>query len=155
MKLKNSPKYFKVLVFCDNIYNKIIHSKYKKKYACLSDCYDNVILGSSLSKNFSGGGYRFGWLDFKTNNNELLTACESMASSVYSCPSTLLQYSTYSLLNEPSSIKKYYIFQCKMYQDICNYCIKRFNEMTIKCSNSRAAYYILLVFHSIKINSKK
>jgi aspartate aminotransferase len=148
-------EYFKVLVFCDNIYNKLIHSQYKKKYTCLSEYYDNVILGSGLSKNFSGGGYRFGWLDFKTNNTEILTACESMASNLYSCPSTLLQYSTYSLLNEPSSIKKYIIFQCKMYQDICNYCKERFNQMTLKCSNARAAFYIFLDFSFYKNKFKK
>ena len=58
----------------------------------------------------------------------------------------MLQHVAAEALKFPEDIKIQMEFQDNMYQTICEYCISKFNKINIKCSGSRAAWYILLDF---------
>ena len=151
-------KKYKVLVLSDDIYDKIIHPKFIKEFCSLKNHYDNIIYGSSLSKTFACGGYRLGWFVFPENNSlldYLYDICQSIASSIYSCPSIMLQHVAAEALKYPKDILDQMEFQNIMYQNVTQYCINRFTKMNVKCSDSKAAWYILLDFSYYKDNFEK
>lgn len=138
-------------VFFDGIYNEIVHPLYKEEYGDLRNYYDKIIFGSSLSKTFGCGGYRFGWLIFPENKLEkLYNICHIFASSIYSCPTNFLQYVAVDALKYPSDIKDQLIFQNKMFQTISNYCKNEFDLMNLNYSDCKAAWYFFVDFNNYK-----
>lgn len=144
-------KKYNTIVIADDIYSEIIHPKYKNDFGMIKNYYNRVISGSSLSKTFATGGYRLGWFIYPENDlNDLYNTNVSIASSIYSCPTIMLQYVAAEALKLPEDIKKHMNFQENMYQTICEYCKNKFEEMKIKYSNSKAAWYFLLDFSNYK-----
>ena len=142
-------KKYDVIVLSDDIYLGIVHDN--KKCSSIKDYYKNVIYGSSLSKLFACGGYRLGWFVFPKNNlDNLYNACISIASSIYSCPSVLLQYAAADALLYPDDIKDQLKFLNKIFNDIAQLCRIRFDKMKIIYSDSQAAWYFLLDFINYK-----
>ena len=144
-----------VIVLADQIYDGIIHSNIlTTKINCH---YDRVISGFSLSKLFACGGYRFGWLKFGNNLQNMYETCKSLASSIYSCPSVALQYVALEAMkfNDPQlnfQIK----FQKNVYTDVINFIKYKLSNLKLKYSNSQSAWYILIDFeyyHDILINN--
>ena len=139
-------KKYNCIVFADDIYNLIVHPKYKNEFGLLSKYYQNTIVGSSLSKTFACGGYRLGWLKFPDKLDNLYNICNILASSIYSCPSIMLQHVAAKALTFPDDIKNQMSFQENMYQEISEYCKSKFKNMNILYSNSKAAWYFLIDF---------
>jgi aspartate aminotransferase len=147
---------YNTIVIADDIYSEIIHPKYKNEYGYIKHYYKKVISGSSLSKTFACGGYRLGWFVFPEDDlDDLYKANISIASSIYSCPTLMLQYVAAEALKFPNDIHKQMIFQENMYQNISEFCKKRFLEMNLKFSNSKAAWYYLIDFSYYKDILKK
>ena len=143
-------KKYNCIVFADDIYNLIVHPKYKNEFGLLSKYYQNTIVGSSLSKTFACGGYRLGWLKFPDKLDNLYNICNILASSIYSCPSIMLQHVAAKALTFPDDIKNQMSFQENMYQEISEYCKSKFKNMNILYSNSKAAWYFLIDFSNYK-----
>ena len=149
-ELKELSKVFEkydCIVFSDEIYKEIVHKKYEDNLGDISDYYKKVIRGSSLSKSVACGGYRFGWLVFPNHYlDELYKISKVLASSIYTCPSLMLQYVAVTSLNKPDDIKLQIEFQREMFQSICEFCLDEFRSMNLLVSDSKSAWYILIDF---------
>jgi len=149
--IANVCKKYDVIILSDDIYANIIHSKYEDDYINISEVYKNVINSSSLSKTFACGGYRLGWLKFPdniddTNLKDLYNYCHVLASSIYSCPTIMLQHVAAKALEYPEEIKFQIKMQKNMFQTISEFCKKRFNDMKIRSSDSKSSWYYLIDF---------
>ena len=128
--MKNLSVIFKkydCIVFSDEIYKEIVHPKYE--FGNIKDYYSKIVRGSSLSKSVACGGYRLGWLIFDDSLNKLHKMCKVLASSIYSCPSIMLQHAAVKSLEEPEDIILQKEFQRHMFQNICEYCKDEFTSL--------------------------
>lgn len=142
-------KKYNSIVFFDGIYNEIVHPSYENDYGDLRKYYDKIIFGSSLSKTFASGGYRFGWLIFPKNDLiKLYDICHILASSIYSCPTNFLQYVAVDCLKYSDDIKENMLFQNNMFETIAKYCKKEFKKMKLTYSDCRGAWYFLIDFNN-------
>ncbi len=155
-EIEELAKIFKkhnTIVFSDSIYSDLVHKNYEKEMGKIEDFYDNVIIGSSLSKNVGCGGYRFGWLIFPIDKlSNLYDNCNNLASSIYSCPSLPLQYVAIKALEKPKDVKTMIQAQKVIFQEVALYCQKCFEELNLKYSESKAAWYFLISFENYKKN---
>ena len=97
--------------------------------------------------------------------NDVYDLSSILAGSLYSFPSTFLQHVASDALNmsgtqlvpvmqsDPkkkddvtNDITSQLVFQRKMFEDIANYCRGRFNEMGLKYTDSKAAWYFMVDF---------
>ena len=140
-------KKYNIIVLADQIYSKLTFPNIE--ITGIHKYYNKVIRGSSLSKTYACGGYRFGWLNFPLNLYELYTNTKSIASSIYSCPSAVFQHVAITALNHNNNNIKYYIeFQKNMYHQISLIIKEKLINMNLKFSDSQAAWYILIDFEN-------
>ena len=116
---------------------------------------EGAIVGSSMSKNFACGGYRFGWMIFPKELETLRQYCLCIASYMYTCPSTPIQFSAVKALEMPQDVQEHIDFQNKMWQNISNEIIPLFEEQHIECTKTEGAYYTMLDFKYYKQQFKK
>jgi aspartate aminotransferase len=104
---------YNLTVFADEIY----FNTSQVETISLSALYDKCIIGSSLSKDWASGGWRFGWMVFPDKLSSLHERMVSFGSSMYSCPSEFFNnVAADALLN----IKKeyYFIEQRRFFKEI-------------------------------------
>jgi len=138
---------YQSVVLHDYIYEHIIHPSCKDS-GDLSKIYSKCIKGSSLSKNVSCGGYRFGWLIFPDMLEDLWRKCLEIASIQYTCPTTPLQYVACDILS--ADLTPYYRAQSVMFGDVTKLCAKALREMNLRVSEPEGAYYLLVDFAAYK-----
>lgn len=74
---------YNITVFSDEIY----FNTSQINTISLSNIYEKCIIGSSLSKDWASGGWRFGWMIFSENLKNIHSKMISFGSIMYSCPS--------------------------------------------------------------------
>lgn len=148
-------KQHKTIVLADDIYADLVHAEYQDQFGMLANYYpEGTITGSSLSKQFGCGGYRLGWLNFPNKGapqdprlQDIYDICTAFASSLYSCPSPMLQHVASEALDaQDADIPLQLQFQSNMFQHIGEYCMGRFRRMGLRTSVARGAWYMLLDF---------
>ena len=152
-ELQDLAKIFKrhrALVISDEIYMKSIYPDKIHMTDSLSNYYHNVIIGSSLSKEFSTGGWRLGWLIFNKELNDIYNRVFRLSSSIYSCSSHPLQLLAIDAFKYPKELKDYINNNNIFFSRLGNYCYGRFNEMDLISSKPFAAWYIFLDFSNYK-----
>ena len=160
-KLSKIFNKYKCLIFSDEIYNKLVYKKYTNEYGSISNYCSDTIIASSLSKNWACGGYRFGWLKYpKTIINEdlrkLYKYSLNLASSIYTCPSIIMQHVGVEALTLNNNIQNQISFTNDMFETVNSFCHEKLEKMNIKCSNTKACWYKLLNFnyYKKKLNKK-
>jgi len=152
-ELEDLAKIFKrhrALVISDEIYMKSIYPDKIHMTDSLSNYYPNVIIGSSLSKEFTTGGWRLGWLIFNKELNDIYNRVFNLCSSIYSCSSQPLQLLAVDAFKYPEELKKYITNNNIFFSRLGSYCYGRFNEMDLITSKPFAAWYIFLDFSNYK-----
>lgn len=151
-------KEYNTFVFYDAIYENLVHKSQIDKMGDMRKSINDIIVGSSLSKDMGCGGYRFGWLRFNNKLNktkELYDYCTSLASSIYSCPSPMFQYLTIKALEKGDDIVKFVSFQQKMFEDIAKNILENLEETKIKITTPQACWYIWLDFSNYEKQLEK
>lgn len=151
-------KKYNTFIFYDAIYENLVHTSFKSKMGNLREAINEIIVGSSLSKDMGCGGYRFGWLQFinKKIENELdqtqdlYNYCTSLASSIYSCPSPMFQYLAIKALDKGEDIKKFVSFQQNMFETIGKTIINDLKDTKLKITTPQACWYLWLDFSNYK-----
>lgn len=145
------------IVLCDHIYAELTHPKYIKQFGRLENYYSNCIVGSSLSKVYGCGGYRFGWLIFPSSASvaTLYRQCQALASNIYTCPSTLFQYVASKLLRNPDKIKQHATFQLDMFSTINDRLQRHFVNMKLLPTSTQACWYTLVDFKNYRLELSK
>ena len=151
-KLASLLQKYNVIVLADEIYIDIHHNN---KIVSISEYIpDQTIIGTSVSKNIGCGGYRLGWMTFPKKLEYLYHRCSSMASSVYSCPNTIVQYATAEYLDQYKDdlrlfLKKQNDILAKNTQMICKLIdnSQKNHSKKIQYVYPNAAWYIMLCFN--------
>lgn len=136
---------YETIVLYDSIYSDLVYPEWESKFGDMN-IYPKTITGYSLSKLYASGGYRFGWLKFPDELDDLkglYQQCQSFSSIMYSCPSPVFQYVAVEALKIPHHELKYQniIFE-KLSKEITN----RFYKMKLKTTIPKAAWYIWVDF---------
>jgi len=139
---------YNCLVIADEIYLNLTHYD---KINSISDYIPNLtIVGSSVSKDLGCGGYRLGWLVFPKTQIDLFNKCNSYASSIYSCPSTPIQYATNKMLLNKDVVIAHYKLNNTIYKYISNEICSILTKSKIKFIKPNSAWYIFLNFDNYK-----
>lgn len=139
---------YNCLVIADEIYLNLTHYD---KINSISDYIPNLtIVGSSVSKDLGCGGYRLGWLVFPKTQIDLFNKCNSYASSIYSCPSTPIQYATNKMLLNKDVGIAHYKLNNTIYKYISNEICSILTKSKIKFIKPNSAWYIFLNFDNYK-----
>ena len=128
---------YNITVFSDEIY----FNTSQIKTISLSNLYNNCILGSSLSKDWASGGWRFGWMVFPDSLKDLHADMVSCGSIMYSCPTDFFNnVGAEALINSENEqyFNKQRIFFQKISDNIDNELLKP-NKLII--SNYQGAWY--------------
>ena len=151
MRLKTSQNYYKniiVLLLQMKIYLNLTHGD---KINSISHYIPKLtIVGSSVSKDLGCGGYRLGWLVFPKTQIDLFNKCNSYASSIYSCPSTPIQYATNKMLLNKDAIIAHYKLNNSIYKYISNEICRILYSSNIKFIKPNSAWYVFLNFDNYK-----
>ena len=135
-----------ILVISDEIYLNLTYPDIATKVESLSYYYDNVILGNSLSKEFTAGGWRLGWLTFSNKNIDIQEKCHILGSCIYSNASTPFQYVAAEMLDYPHEFMVYLNDMNNLFMKIRNYCFTRFQKIALSTSYPEAAWYFFIDF---------
>jgi aspartate aminotransferase len=145
---------YKCIVLSDERYDKLVYEKYREEYGSISNHYSNTIIANCLSNNWSGNN-KYGWLKFPKNiiNDELLKLYKfssSITSLICNNPNEKLHNVAVEALSLSKNTINYMEFQNKMFNEINSYCHEKLENMKIKCSITKSAWYKLLNFNHYK-----
>jgi aspartate aminotransferase len=145
---------YKCIVLSDERYDKLVYEKYHEEYGSISKHYSNTIIANCLSNNWSGNN-KYGWLKYPKNiiNEELLKLYKyssSIKSLICNNPNEKLHNVAVEALLLSKNTINYMVFQNKMFNEINSYCHEKLENMKIKCSITKSAWYKLLNFNHYK-----
>lgn len=138
------------LVISDEIYKNLVYPQNKFMTCSITKYYKKTIIGSSLSKDFTVGGWRLGWLTFTEDLKDLHKNIYILSSSIYSCATTPLQYVANKCLQDPKELSDYINYMSEFFSKVGNYCYARFQDMNLITSKPQACWYIFLDFTNYK-----
>lgn len=159
-QLANIFKTYNITVIADEVYWMLSHAT-KKHTSIAHYIPEQTILVSSISKYFSAGGWRLGYIILPPSNPitpQLTKALKSVAANTYSCVSAPVQYATISaykdLLLPPSksTLVKELDKMNTIFNHISTTCyniLKTNAPTTILTSPSNGAFYFYLTFPNI------
>lgn len=142
---------YNITVFSDEIY----YNTSQIETIYLSELYERCILGSSLSKDWASGGWRFGWMLFPDILIDVQKKMASLGSIMYSCPSDFLNHVAAEALTS-SKNKEYFVNQKKFFRNIADNVERELNtDDKIISSNFEGAWYkwIDLKNYSVELES--
>lgn len=153
--IANVFKKYNVIVFADEIYEGIS----TEKTVPFRTLYDKVITSSSVSKIYSSGGYRLGWLAFNDKDIDvcnLYAKSMSIGSEMYSCANAPVQYAFGEYLKHYYSDHECLLTKINNYYDkIRNEFINICKEYDLVCSNSTGGWYVFVSFEKFQEPLKK
>ena len=131
------------LVIADEIY---LNLTYQKISSISKYIPDLTIRCSSISKDLGCGGYRLGWLGFPKTQQALFKKCKNLASSIYSCTCTPIQYATNSILTHKSVIAQHFTISTKIYKLIAKKVCTILAKHNIDFIKPNACWYLFVNF---------
>ena len=140
------------LVIADEIY---LNLSYSKIHSISKYIPELTIRCSSISKDLGCGGYRLGWLGFPQTQQNLFKKCRNLASSIYSCSCTPIQYATNTILNNKPLLIQHFTISKKIYKFISNKVCKILTDNNIDFIKPNACWYIFLNFDKHKTHFLK
>ena len=136
---------YDLTVFCDEIYFNCSQDKIKS----LSNIYSKCIIGSSLSKDWASGGWRFGWMIFDEQLNNIHKKMVSFGSILYSCPSEFFNYVASVALNN-SKNEIHFELQKKFFKKIAQNVENELEKSQIIHTKFQGAWYKWIDFENYK-----
>ena len=137
-------KKYNCIVFADEIYMNLNH--FNNIESISSFIPELTIRGSSVSKDLACGGYRLGWITFPIELNDFFMKCRAAASSIYSCPSTPIQYACAEMYNNKKEMKKFFDYNNKIYKLVSKKCCDILKESKLKFIKPESSWYIFVDF---------
>lgn len=148
-------KRYQTIVMCDQIYGGLVYPDFQSIFGQLHNHYSNCITGNSLSKIYGCGGYRFGWLVFPPSADALHKQCLALASSIYTCPTTLLQHATADILQNHGQLSDHISFQLKMFPILSDQIQTKLSSMKLVSTKTQACWYTLVDFEHYRSKLRK
>lgn len=138
-----------ITVMSDEIYSQLNFSE--KFSTSISAFYpERTIVFGGLSKVFSAGGYRLGYMVLPEALKELKIIYKSLFSETFSCVSSPVQYAAVKAYKYEKELQKYVADSSKILQGISSYIYDEFSKSGIQCTQPRGAFYMLIGFDAFK-----
>jgi len=138
---------YNVIVLSDEIYSQVC---FDTKYApSMSNYYpENTIVYGGLSKVFSAGGYRLGYMVLPKNLHSLQTNFQSLFSETFSAVSAPIQHAAVVAYKYDEKVKKHVEASVDILNLIGNYVYSQLTNAGIECTKPQGGFYVLIGFNS-------
>lgn len=136
-----------VVVISDEIYSLV---KYDSSPYCsfMKHYPEGSIVTSGLSKGFSAGGYRLGFLACSENQKELIRALAAMVSETFSAVSAPTQYAAIKAFEYNKELRDY-TERCTSIHAACGkYLAENFRRIGLNCIDPEGGFYLFPDFQN-------
>jgi len=147
-------KQYKIIVLSDEIYSQL---NFSGNYSpSISKYYpEKTIVFGGLSKVFSAGGYRLGFMSLPKDLHFLSDTFRSLFSETFSAVASPIQYAAIEAFKMPTDLQKYIKDCTTLLKEISSYVYSELSSINIECTEPQGAFYTMVGFNNYKtaINS--
>ncbi len=142
-------KRYDVIVLSDEIYSQV---NFSEAYSpSISKYYpERTLVFGGLSKVFSAGGYRLGFVAVPQTLKELYAPLKALVSETFSCVSSPIQYAAITAYEFDEDLQNY-VSDCR---SILNYIAKhiytKLTKIGVMCTIPQGAFYMLIDFENYR-----
>ena len=140
-------------MFSDEIYSQInfsnTHSPSISKYYS-----EGTIVFGGLSKVFSAGGYRLGFMSLPKELKDLSVVYSSLFSETFSCVSSPVQFSAIKAYEYSKELQQYVATSAAILDGISSYIHHELSKYSIQCTTPQGSFYMMIGFNNFKENLK-
>jgi aspartate/methionine/tyrosine aminotransferase len=135
-----------IVVFSDEIYSQINFSE--RHSPSISAYYpEKTIVFGGLSKVFSAGGYRLGYMMLPNEMQDLQNVYKSLFSETFSCVSSPIQFAAIKAFEYNTDLQNYVATTAAILKNISAFIFKELSEVKVECTKSEGAFYMLIGFN--------
>ena len=140
---------YDLIVLSDEIYSQISFKNFHVK--SISNYYpEKTIVFGGLSKVFSAGGYRLGYMMIPEELKELNSIYKTLFSETFSAVSAPIQYAAIEAYKYKKSVKKQVEASVKILEVLGDYIYQNLTQAGISCTQPQGGFYILINFDAFK-----
>ena len=147
-------KKHEVIVLSDEIYSQI---HFNDDFSpSISKYYpEGTIVFGGLSKVFSAGGYRLGFMSLPNELASLSVAYCSLFSETFSCVSSPVQFAAIKAYEYSQELQEYVKISSKILCGVSSFIFQELSKNKIQCTKAQGAFYMMIGFNRFKtaINS--
>jgi aspartate aminotransferase len=147
-------KKYDIIVLSDEIYSQI---NFNDNFSpSISTFYpEKTIVFGGLSKVFSAGGYRLGFMILPKDLQFLQNTYRSLFSETFSAVSSPIQFAAIEAYKMSNEVKMYVKNCAQILKGVSNFVYERLEEAGIDCTSPQGAFYMMIGFNKFKdkINS--
>ncbi len=153
-KLAEVCKKYQIIVLSDEIYSQVSFNQ--KQAPSIFNYYpENTIVFGGLSKVFSAGGYRLGFMVIPENLKKLHTVYQSLFSETFSAVTAPIQYAAIEAYTFKKEVKKPIKAAVKILESVGNLVYDELSNAGINCTQPQGGFYMLISFDLFKDELKK
>ena len=140
---------YKILVLSDEIYSQI---NFSDEYSpSISRYYsEGTIVFGGLSKVFSAGGYRLGFMSLPRELEKISVVYSSLFSETFSCVSSPVQFSAITAYKYAKNLKEYVASSAAILDGISTYIFNELSRCNIQCTTPQGSFYMMVGFEKFK-----
>ena len=140
---------YKVIVFSDEIYSQI---NFSNAYSpSISKYYsEGTIVFGGLSKVFSAGGYRLGFMSLPKELDYLSVVYSSLFSETFSCVSSPVQFAALKAYEYSKELQHYVATSAAILDGISSYIYNELSRCSIQCTVPQGSFYMMIGFENFK-----
>lgn len=138
---------YEVIVFSDEIYSQV---NFLEDFSpSISEFYpERTIVLGGLSKVFSAGGYRLGFMALPKEFEELTEVYLSLFSETFSCVSAPIQHAAVKAYEYSDSLREYINDSADILYGISSFVAEKLFTEDILCTNSQGSFYMMIGFEN-------
>lgn len=138
-----------MIVLSDEIYSQL---NFKDNFSpSISKYYpEGTIVFGGLSKVFSAGGYRLGFMSLPKELNQLSIVYRSLFSETFSCVSSPVQFAAVKAYEYSDKLKEYVSISSAILHEISSYVFSELLKNNIDCTNPEGVFYMMIGFNQFK-----
>jgi aspartate/methionine/tyrosine aminotransferase len=142
-------KKYNVIVLSDEIYSQV---NFNQEYSpSIAKYYPELtIVFGGMSKVFSAGGYRLGFVALPTELHELKTLYTSLFSETFSAVASPIQYAAITAYNYEEYLKNYVQESSNFLRIISKFVYQSLKSVGIDCTKPQGAFYMMIGFENFK-----
>tara|TARA_B110000091_G_scaffold214477_1_gene268261 strand:+ start:1017 stop:2288 length:1272 start_codon:yes stop_codon:yes gene_type:complete len=140
---------YNIVVFSDEIYSQINFSE-SYSPSILKYYPEKTIVFGGLSKVFSAGGYRLGYMVLPSELKELENVYKSLFSETFSCVSSPIQFAALKAYQFDTSLQQYVADSSEILKKLSEFIYKELSIINIQCTKSEGSFYMLIGFNEYK-----
>jgi len=140
---------YNIVVFSDEIYSQI---NFSESYSPSISAYypEKTIVFGGLSKVFSAGGYRLGYMMLPNEMQALQNVYKSLFSETFSCVSSPIQFAAIKAFEYHTNLQNYVATSSAILKNISEFIFNELSAIKIECTKSEGAFYMLIGFNNYK-----